>query len=376
MALIRLSRSVVGKEESEAVARVIETGFLGMGQEVLSFEQEIQRFLETDRSVVCVNTGTAALHLALEALDIGPGDEVLVPSITYVASFQAIAATGARPVACDVQPEDVFLSMRDAERRLTPNTRAIMPVHYASNSSRLDDVYTFALKHGLRVVEDAAHSFGCLWNGGKVGSQGDIVCFSFDGIKNITSGEGGAIVTADAVVAERIRDARLLGVEKDSERRFAGERSWQFDVKHRGFRCHMSNIMGAIGREQLKKLPIFSKRRKALATRYKNELSGLQGLKHIEFSHLPEVPHVFVVRVLSGLRGELLMRLKEEEIEAGTPYAPNHLLSLFKTKYRLPISEQLGEELVSLPLHPLVSDKQQTKVIQVIRTFLQGSANA
>lgn len=376
MSLIRLSRSVVGSEEIQAVTRVLEEGFLGMGKEVLAFEQDIQHYLQTERAVVCVNSGTAALHLALEALEIGPGDEVLVPSITYVASFQAIAATGATPVACDVHADDAFLDIDDAARRLTSRTRAIMPVHYASNTSRLGHVYAFARQHGLRVVEDAAHSFGCQWQGSKVGTQGDVVCFSFDGIKNITSGEGGAVLTDDLTVAERIRDARLLGVEKDTEKRYSGERSWQFDVQNRGFRYHMSNIMAAIGREQLKKLPLFAERRAALAHTYRQALQGLQGLQIQDFGHTPEVPHVFVVRIMNGKRAGLLEQLKTQDIEAGVPYAPNHLLSLFKTNYSLPVAEQLGQELLSLPLHPLLSDSEQDEVLEVIKTYLQEHTNA
>ena len=251
--MIRLSKSCVGEEEKIALARVIDEGFLGMGKEVQSFEREIAEFIGTELNVICVNTGTAALHLALACLGIGAGDEVLVPSITYVASFQAIAATGARPIACDVTMDKVFIDLEDAEKRITDRTKAIMPVHYGSNSIGIEAVYEFAKRYKLRVVEDAAHSFGCYRNGKKVGASGDIICFSFDGIKNITSGEGGAVVTADNILARRIMDARLLGVEKDTEMRFEGKRSWSFDVRHIGYRYHMSNLMAAIGREQLKK---------------------------------------------------------------------------------------------------------------------------
>lgn len=273
MSNVRLSRSVVGEEEKMALARVIDAGFLGMGTEVKLFEEELQEFIGGDKEVICVNTGTAALHLATECLGIGPGDEVLVPTITYVASFQAITAAGAKPVACDVTSDRVFIDLKDAERRLTSRTKAIMPVHYASDSQDMDAVYAFANSHGLRVIEDAAHGFGCKRNGRMVGAEGDVICFSFDGIKNITSGEGGAVVTGDKALSQRIRDARLLGVEKDTEKRYSGQRSWVFDVHHQGYRYHMSNLMAAIGREQLKKLPQFAEQRKRCAARYRRELS-------------------------------------------------------------------------------------------------------
>ena len=157
---IRLSRSSVGAEEKAALARVIDGGYLGMGEEVRLFEEEIAAYLGGNRFVTCVATGTAALHMAVSCLDLGAGDEVLVPTITYVACFQAIRATGATPVACDVRPGDIFIDPADAERRITGRTKAIMPVHYAGSAAGLEDIYSLARKHGLRVIEDAAHSFG------------------------------------------------------------------------------------------------------------------------------------------------------------------------------------------------------------------------
>lgn len=173
---MRLSKSSVGDEEKAALERVIDVAYLGMGEEVRLFEEELGSYLGGDRHVVCVSTGTAALHLPLSCLDIGPGDEVLVPSITFVGCFQAVSATGATPVACDVRERDVFLDMTDADRRLTPRTRAIMPVHYASSAIGLDEVYAFARTKGLRVIEDAAHAFGGSRNGRTVGADGDVVC--------------------------------------------------------------------------------------------------------------------------------------------------------------------------------------------------------
>ena len=351
-----------------ALARVISAGYLGMGEEVRLFEEEISALMGPDRHVICVATGTAALHLALSALDIGPGHDVLVPSITYVASFQAVSATGARPIACDVREGDVFLDLVDAERRLTPNTRAIMPVHYASSGRGISEVYAFARANGLRVIEDAAHAFGCMRNGLPVGGEGDVLCFSFDGIKNITSGEGGAIVTADAEVARRARDGRLLGVEKDTEARYSAQRSWTFDVRHQGFRYHMSNLMAAVGREQLKKLPLFSERRRTLSDRYRRELGQLSAISLLDLDWTGVVPHIFVVRVHGGRRDALGAHLKAHGIEWGFHYQPNHQLSFFKAD-GCPVSDQLGQELFSIPLHAELTDEEQTRVIAAIRSF-------
>ena len=348
---IRLSKCSIGIEEREAVMRVFDQQYLGMGREVQLFEQELKDYLKTDLEVICVNTGTAALHLALLCLDLKSGDEVLVPTITYVASFQAVSATGAKAVACDVSTNNFFINLEDAEKRITKNTKAIMPVHYASDSSQMDEVYRFAKKHNLRVIEDAAQAMGCSRNGVRVGTSGDILCFSFDGIKNITSGEGGMIVTRDQALAQRLRDARLLGVEKDTDMRYKGERSWTFDVRHQGFRYHMSDIMAAIGREQLKKLDKFKEKRRTLALQYVSRLSNLREIELLNYNFNEIIPHIFVVKILNGKRDEVQAFLQGYGISSGIHYFPNHLLSLYKTTYALPVAEKLKDQMLTLPLH-------------------------
>ena len=261
--MIRLSKSVVGNEEADAVKKVlIEDGYLGMGKYVQKFELEISNFLNlADKKVVCVNSGTAALHLAVQAIISENKNEIIVPSLTYLSSFQAITAAGGVPIACDVDENSMILDLEDVKRRLTKRTAAIMPVWYASNPFNYEKIYEFSTKNNLRVIEDAAHAFGCEIYNKKIGSIGDIVCFSFDGIKNITSGEGGAIITDDEYVINYCKDTRLLGVKKDIEKRFEGARSWDFQVDHQGYRFHMSNIFAAIGIEQIKKLKKFGTKR-------------------------------------------------------------------------------------------------------------------
>ncbi len=375
MNVIRLSRSSVGEEEKVALASVIDAGYLGMGKEVQQFEEELRAFIGTENDVICVNTGTAALHLALECLGIGPGDEVLVPSITYVASFQAVSATGAKPVACDVTLDRVFLDLTDAERRITSKTKAIMPVHYASDSTEMDLVYLFAGRFGLRVIEDAAHGFGCYRNGKVIGDQGDVICFSFDGIKNITAGEGGAVVTGDKALVQRIRDARLLGVEQDTEKRYSGQRSWFFDVRHQGYRYHMSNLMAAIGRVQLTKIGQFALHRQHCVARYQQELSGVPGIRFLDLCYENLIPHIFPVRVSATHRDALMNHLRASHIECGLHYQPNHQLDYFATDYALPNAELLGDELLSLPLHAELSESEQDRVVTGIRNYFDSAGN-
>lgn len=370
MSKIRLSKSSVGDEEREAVSRVIDGEFLGMGTETKSFEDEIQRYIGGHREVISVNSGTSALNLALSCLDIGPGDEVIVPSLTYVASYQSIAAVGATPVSCDVQLDTGFICSKSAEKLVTKKTKAVMPVHYASQSRGLEAVYSLAKRHDLRVIEDAAHAFGCFYEGKKIGSFGDVVCFSFDGIKNITCGEGGAITTADVGLADRLRDARLLGVEKDTDARVKGKRTWTFDVKNVGYRYHLSNIMAAIGREQLKKIENFGKKRREYVARY------IQGLGQVDevtfFSHVyaSNIPHILPIRVNKDDRASLREFLLSRGIETGLHYYPNHKLSLFsKSEDSCPNVEILTSEIITLPLHVDLTPSDIDLVVGEIKYF-------
>ena len=370
MERVRLSKSIIGEQEIEAVADVMRRGYLGMGVDVQLFENELSEFIGGGREVVCVNTGTSAIQLALQACGIGAGDEVLVPSLTFVATFQAITAAGATPVACEVRRETCTIDVEDATRRLTERTKAIIPVHYASGRGDLDKVYELARVHNLRVVEDAAHAFGCKWKGKRVGAAGDIVCFSFDGIKNITSGEGGAVVTSDRAVARYIQDARLLGVMRDTQKRYLGQRSWEFDVTIQGWRYHMSNIMASIGRVQLRRFDSFAEKRVHLAKNYTKILTGIDGLSFLHLNYGDIIPHIFPIFIESDKRDAVRDALLSANIECGIHYKPNHLLSLYKTDYDLPVTENLFLEMLTIPLHPEVDQRQQETIISIIKGLL------
>ena len=351
--LIRLSKSSIGESEKNAVMEVLDSEFLGMGSRVLTFETKLSELFQ--QPVACVSTGTAALQLALQACDIGPGDEVLVQSLTYVASFQAIHATGATPVACDVLPDSLTIDISDAQRKLTDKTKAIMPVHYSGAVGNLNEIYEFAKQNSLRVIEDAAHAFGSLYQNKIVGSFGDIACFSFDGIKNITSGEGGCVVTSDLEVLSKVKDARLLGVQNDSEKRYSGSRSWEFDVIEQGWRYHMSDIMAAIGIEQLSRFSDFSSKRKKLASRYVENLKNHTGIGLFDYDYESITPHIFPITLKVDDRDQIRTLLLDENVQTGIHYFPNHLLSLFSNKpdlAELPVTSSIFPKLLTLPLHP------------------------
>lgn len=368
---IRLSKSCIGQEEIDAVTDVLHREYLGMGQDVHRFESELTEFF--GRDVTLVNTGTAALHLACQGIGLQAGDEVLVQSLTYVACFQAIRATGAKPVACEVRKDNLTIDLQDAERKLTSRTKAIMPVHYAGNPGDLDAIYAFARLHGLRVIEDASHAFGTTYKGRRVGSLGDVCCISMDGIKNITSGEGGMIITADEKVQRIVKDARLLSVQNDTDSRFKGTRTWLFDVDQPGWRYHMSNIMAAIGYTQLAKFPKFKVIRQTLAKRYQALLTGVKGVEIIPCSYDEVVPHIFVIRVPAGKRDALKQTLNEQGVATGMHYRPNHLLTLFagnQDNATLAYTDQVYQQLITLPLHADMTVEDVDYICEIIKSFL------
>ena len=353
--LLRLSKSCIGKEEKAAVMKVLDKEFLGMGEEVGEFEGILSDYLE--RPAVCVASGTAALQLALQATGIGPGDEVLVPTITYLASFQTVLANGAVPVACDIDENTCLIDLNDAATRITEKTKAIMPVHYAGQSVDFSSLMRLAQDHNLRIIEDAAHAFGSCYDGARIGSFGDVTCFSFDGIKNITCGEGGCVVSDDEELLNKIRNARLLGVEGDSNKRFVNDRSWSFEVEQQGWRYHMSNLMAAIGIQQLAKFEEASRKRVLLAREYQRLLAAQVdlGIRPV-LQNLDEVvPHIFPIRIRGmSNRNRVVIEMHTRGIQVGFHYQPNHLLRYFRKNGcpSLPVAERIFPELLTLPLHP------------------------
>lgn len=364
--MIKMSKADLDENELEIIKSVLDDGYLGMGAFTRRFEDELRTYLSTD--VACVSNGTSALQLALEAVGVKEGDEVLVPSLTFVATFQAISATGAKPIACDIKEGTFTLCVDDLKKRLTPQTKAIVFVHFASSDETLKDVRTFAKEHNLRLIEDAAHSFGCIGEDNKpIGASGDVVCFSFGSIKNLTCGEGGAVVSADQSVMNYVKDARLLGVEKDTEKRYKSERSWDFDVTHQGWRYHMGNLNAGIGLAQLKKLPGFIQKRKEIAEFYTQNLKKITGITLVDIGYSRIGPHIFCI--LSQNRDALRDHLTKAGIETGIHYKPNHLLSFYKTPYALPVTEKIYNQIITIPCQTTLTQKDLDYIVHSIASF-------
>ena len=371
--MIRVSQPVTGPEELAALKRGLEMAYFGHSANVVELEKALADFLGAgSRPVVCINSGTAALHLALACLDLDPGDEVLLPSLTFVASFQAVTAVGAKPVPCEVHEDDLLLDLDDAHRRITPRTKAVMPVHYAGNPGDLAGLYAWAGERGLRVVEDAAHAFGGSFGNKKVGAQGDLVCFSFDSLKNITCGEGGALVCPDADTARRAGLMRGLGMQRPQATQGGPPSRSAYDVVTQGWRFHMSNLNALVGLEQLKKAPAFFARRQQIAKRYDQAFTGLPGLALLPLDYGQVVPFLYTMRVLDGRRGELIAHLKAQDIETAVNYPANHLHSLYRglAAAALPVTEKVCGQILSLPMHCALSDGQVGFIIDQVKACL------
>ena len=377
--IIRLSKCSIDDSDIKSVEMALRSEYLGMGNYVKNFEDELENYLELENGAkaICVSSGTAALHLALQCSGIRPGDEILVPSLTYVATWQAISAVGAEPVACDVEESTLLLDLVDAEKKLTKKTKAIISVHYGGDPGNVDDLISFTKKTGIKLIEDAAQSFGSKLSGKKIGSHGTTCCFSFDGIKNITSGEGGCLVVSENNVAERIMDARLLGVKKDSAMRYLKQRSWDFDVEFQGWRYHMSNLMAALGSSQLLRVEEFKKRRQQLSKAYDSLFIAESRIICFRRNYDEISPHLYVVRI-PGLtiegRNKLRSMLLLSGVETGVHWKPCHYLKFFRNqKIDLTITDKLYPELVTLPLHVDMSISDVEYVVTSLKTILDSS---
>jgi perosamine synthetase len=369
-------RPTLGQEELAAVGRVFDTGWLGQGDVTRAFEHALRDVLGCAH-VVAVSSGTAALHLALEALDLPAGSGVVVPSLTFAATVQAILAAGLRPLFCEVDPDTLQIDLDDVHARIArathaatfPRPRVIMPVHFGGASCDMAALLDLADAHGLTVVEDAAHAFGSAQGGKALGSFGAAGCFSFDPIKNITCGEGGAVATQSADIAARLSTMRGLGISSDGWSRHTGQASWAYDVRARGWRCHLPNMNAAIGLTQLERMPALRARKQAIVRCYDHAFAQLPGLTPVARPCAHVFPFTYTVRVLNGHRDGLMAHLRDRGIGSAVEYIPNHLHTAFgEFRTDLPVTERLYGEILSLPLFADLTDEDVGRVVDAVTT--------
>ncbi len=362
----------IGVDTLKHLTDALEVGWLGMGALTREFEERIaERLGLNGRYVVATNTGTAALHIALLAAGVGPGDEVIATSFNYVADHQAIRATGAEVVMCDIREDNLGIDCEKAQALITPRTRAIMPLHFAGIPCDHAGVYRLARRHNLRVIEDATHAFGTAVADKPIGSFGDIACFSFDPVKIITSIDGGAVVTGSEKELERLRHLRLLGVDKDTMLRYANSRAWDYDVVCLGFRYHLTNIMASVGISQLKRLDEFIESRRRVCRAYNAAFSRLEGVivPATDFSNVSSF--IYSLRVLGGRRDALIEHLKKRGVGAGIHFIPVHRHSFYRDARcgDLSVTERVCSEVVTLPLHSNMKPDWTERVIEAVTSF-------
>jgi dTDP-4-amino-4,6-dideoxygalactose transaminase len=368
--MIPVSKPSLGKKELELIEKVFDSNWMGLGSYVIAFEEKIKEFTGAAHAIA-TNSGTAALHLSLEASGISGGDEVVVPSLTFAATVQAVTALGARPVFCEVIPETLCIDPEDAAKRITGKTKAIIPVHYCGIAAKMDKIIALGTDYNLAVVEDAAHAFGSSFIGTPIGTHGTMTCFSFDPIKNITCGEGGIITTSDNGYAELIRKKRILGIDNDGWSRHKQRHDWSYKITTQGYRYHMSNINAAIGLAQFERLEYFRHAKSNIVKRYNTAFSNIEEISTLHWDLENTFPFIYIIRVPAQKRNDLKIYLEKKGIETGIHYIPNHLHPYFENGQKLPVTEKLFGEIITLPLFVDMTDHEVELVIESVKKFFK-----
>lgn len=371
--LIPVLQPSIGQEEIDAVSEVLRSGWLGLGPKTELFEQRFADYVGS-RFAVALNSGTAALHLAMEVLGIGPGDEVIVPSMTFISTVHAVSYVGATPVFADIERHTMNLSAADIERKITDKTKAIIVVHMGGHPCDMDAIHELAQAKGIKVVEDAAHACGAEYKGRRIGSVSDITCFSFHAVKNLTSGEGGAVTCNAEWMNRKLREKRWVGISRDTWMRSSNEKvyAWQYFVDEVGYKYHMNDLQAAIGLVQLNKLDLLNGRRREIAQRYTEELGDLEWIQlPQEQPYARSSWHLYQIKFNEEInRDRMINHLQEHNIASGVHYYPCHLHPCYiHLKAVVPLSSEIWKKILTLPIHPNVTDEDLDRIISRIRAF-------
>lgn len=371
---IPLFKPSMDEEEINAIRQVTQSGWIGLGPKTREFEDAFAKYASAN-FVVGLNSCTAALHLALKVLNLKPGDEVITPSLTFVSTNHAILYNGCRPVFADIEEDTLTISVEDIKRKITNKTKAILLVHYAGHPCEMDEILEISRKREIFIIEDAAHACAAEYKGKRIGSIGDLTCFSFHAVKNLAMGEGGAIATNNKEFDSILRRLRWLGIDKTTWDRSSGSErkySWSYLVNEVGFKCHLDDIHAAIGLIQLKKLEENNEKRRRIVSYYNREFSKLDWITiPVEKSYVKSSHHLYVIKV--ERRDELMDHLAKTGISTGVHYYPNHLYSVYKPyRKELPVTEKIWKKLVTLPLYPELTDSQVNRIVSAIQDFKQN----
>jgi len=367
---------LIEQPEIDEVLNTLRSGWIGTGTKTARFEQMFREYKGSAFSLA-LNSCSAALHLAMLAAGIQEGDEVIVPALTFAATAHAVIHAGARPVFADSDPQTMNIDPDDIRRKVTPRTRAIIPVHFAGRPCAMDAIMDIAGSHGLKVIEDCAHAIEAEYRGKKCGTFGDMGCFSFYVTKNIVTGEGGMIITDNRDYADAVKTLALHGMNKDAWKRFSDAGHIHYDIVSAGFKYNMTDIQASLGIHQLPRIDRYWERRRLIWERYNESFAGLP--LAIPAPTEPETRHSLHLYTLlidqekSGIRrDEFLARMIRQNIGVGVHYNALHLQPFYRQRYAykkgdLPHAESISERTVSIPLSPKLSDKDTQDVIDAVR---------
>ena len=364
----------ITQKELDGVSDAIQSGWLTMGPKTLEFENNFKNFIGS-QFAVSVNSATAALHLALNSVGVTRGDEIIIPTNTFISTAEAVLYSGAKPILCDIEEKNHNINVELIEGLITPQTKAIIPVHFGGHPCDMDRIMEIAKKNKLKVIEDAAHSLPSLYEGKKIGTISDAACFSFYATKTMTTGEGGMVTTNDENIAQKITLQRLHGINGDAWNRYEEDNDWYYEVVDLGYKYNTTDIQSALGLVQLEKLEWMRDERKKIATKYRDAFSGK--IEFIDENTGNESSwHLFVIKVSN--RDELHQKLKEKEISTSVHFIPIHNHPYYKKrftyKYRdYPISNAVYKQSLSLPIYPSLSEKEVNYVIKYVLQYGMGN---
>lgn len=364
-----------GRDELREVSEAIRSGWLTTGPKVARLEAGIGRYVGA-RHAVAVNSCTAAMHLALAAVGVGRGDEVITSPYTFAATGEVILYQGAKPVLVDIDPRTLNIDPQAMERAITRRTRAIVPVHMAGLPCDMKSILSIARRKGIPVIEDAAHALGAAIGGRRIGSMGDLTCFSFYATKNLTTGEGGMVTMNDPGIARRVRRLSLHGLSRDAWKRYTRGGSWRYDIVEMGFKYNMTDVAAGLGLAQLRKFSDMQRQRRRLASRYSRLLSRSDAFDlPFEQRGFTHAWHLYILRLRQGAwrigRDQLIEALRARGIGTSVHFIPLHRHSLYRTilghrRGAFPHTERESSRAVSLPLYPGLTDQAQNRVIDAL----------
>ncbi len=383
-AYVPFHRASIGQGEIDAVTRVLRSGWLTTGPVAQSFEKDFAAFIGC-KHAIAVNSGTAALQLALDAIGLRPGEEVLVPTYTFTATAEVVTYYGGHPVLCDSVKDGFNIDVQDAEHRITEKTRAIIPVHIAGQPCDMGALQRIARRHGLHVIEDAAHALPAKYNGTLVGAISDLTAFSFYATKTITTGEGGMLTTNNDQYSERASMMRLHGISGDAWKRYSREGSWFYEVISAGYKLNLCDVLAALGSVQLSKCTQFWRQRLKIAESYRQAFSEIEALELP-----PDAPtkgrhawHLFVLRIrpdlLSITRAEFIDQLRKSGIGASVHFIPLHLHPFYAREYGYRPKDfsnamDAYSRSISLPIFPGMTDVDVALVIKAVKQVVKSNS--